>query len=181
MSPNQPTPSRTRSTVSVYAPPLFGVCTFALIVAAAPGATSAASGVRRPSHTTGVMPVASYQWYVRFTGFAPVAFQVWFPVFVSDTGICSVAPAGAVAGALWTVYVARYVAGCTNTLSGALGANHVMPSLTSAKRRRYWPGSVGATTVAVTVRRPCAGTSGVPSGVRSPSQTVAAPVVSYQW
>ena len=50
--------------------------TFAVSVFVACGATSPPSGVRMPSHTTVVFPVTSYQWYVRFTGFAPPAFQI---------------------------------------------------------------------------------------------------------
>src|SRR2546428_12906424 len=72
--PNQPTPSRTRSTVSVYAPPATGVVTFAFTCALAFGATSAGSAVRAPAPTTGV-PAMSGQWYAESMGFAPVAFQ----------------------------------------------------------------------------------------------------------
>src|SRR3954467_8912236 len=58
--PHQPTPSHPRSTVNVYAPAACGVAIFVLIVADVPGATSAPSGVRMPSHTT-VFPAASCQ------------------------------------------------------------------------------------------------------------------------
>ena len=59
--PNQATPSRTRSTVSVYAPGVLGVVMDAAIEVLALGGTSAVSGVRVPSHTT-TAPVASVQW-----------------------------------------------------------------------------------------------------------------------
>src|SRR5438132_13995756 len=42
---SQPTPSRTRSIVSVYVPPAGGVLTFALTVPVAPGAAAGGGGV----------------------------------------------------------------------------------------------------------------------------------------
>src|SRR5690242_184363 len=170
---NQDTPSFTRAKRSWYCAGSFGTITFAVIVFATVGATSPPSGVRTPSHETTTLPVASYQWYVRLTGVEPPAFHVWLPVFVSVTGIWSAAPAGAACGAApaATTYVATRFTGWTVMRIGALAGNQVTPSFTSANRRRYWPGVVGASTFAVTARRPCVGTSGGASGVRTPSQT----------
>ncbi len=83
--PNQPMPSRTRSIVSAYAPPVSGAVIFALTVALAPTGTSAPSAVRRPSQTT-VFPAVSCQWYERSTRFGPVAFHAAAPLFFSVTG-----------------------------------------------------------------------------------------------
>ena len=62
------------------------------------GATSAPSAVRRPSHEITVLPVASYQWYVRLTGLLPATLHVWLPLFVSATAIWIALPAGAACG-----------------------------------------------------------------------------------
>src|SRR5712692_2773451 len=154
--------------------------TLAVTVRVPATATSAPSGERMPSQLITFAPLGSYQWYVRFTGLAPVAFHGWLPVLVSVTATCSVFPAGADAGGAGTAYVAVNVAGCTVIESAALGANQATPSFTSAKRSVYEPGSCGAATVAATVR--CAfGATSAPSGERRPSHTIAvAPLASYQ-
>src|SRR5436309_13730577 len=112
-----------------------------------------------------VFPAASYQWRLRFTGFAPAMFQAWLPVFVSATAICALAPAGIVVGGVATVYVALVVADGTCTTTVALCGNHATPSLTRAKLRRYAPGDGGAATVAVSVWLPPIATA-ASSGVR---------------
>src|SRR6266550_300940 len=138
----------------------------ALIVREVFGSTAASSLVRGPSQRT-VLPEASYQWRLRFTGFAPAVFQVWLPVFVSATAICAFAPAGIAVGGVATTYV-------------ALCGNHATPSFTSAKLRRYAPGVGGAATVALRVWLPPTATS-ASNGVRGPSHMTAPPTASYQW
>ena len=99
---NQATPSFTSAKRSVYGPGFGGMVTFAFTVLLAAGATFSPSGVRTPSQIIATLPPASYQWYVRFTGFAPVVFQTWLPVFRSVTVIGTTTPAGAEAGAVCT-------------------------------------------------------------------------------
>src|SRR5206468_11444064 len=79
---NHATPSFTSAKRSRYAPGTGGAATVAVIVRAVPGSTAASSLVRGPSHRT-VLPEASYQWWLSFTGFAPTMFQVWLPAFVT--------------------------------------------------------------------------------------------------
>src|SRR5438105_8270976 len=86
VSANQPMPSRTRSIASVYVPDDDGAVNATCSDFAWPGATSPPSAVRAPSQTT-ALPAASKMWNERSTGFAAVALQVWFPVFVTFTVI----------------------------------------------------------------------------------------------
>src|SRR5512140_44225 len=118
---NHATPSFTSANFRRYWPVAGGATTVAETVRCPCGATSAPSGVRTPSHTIAVVPLASYQWYVRSTGFVPVDGPVSSPVFVSCTLTCTVAPTGMRAGGVGTTYVAVRV------LRGA--ANEVVPSI----------------------------------------------------
>src|SRR5207244_3356222 len=147
---NHATPSFTSAKRSRYAPGAGGAVTVAVIVREVFGSTAASSLMRGPSQRT-VLPEASYQWRLRFTGFAPAVFQVWLPVLVSATAICAFAPAGIEVGGVATAYVALVVADGTCTTNVALWGNHATPSFTSAKLRRYAPGVGGAATVAVRV------------------------------
>src|SRR5688572_15802312 len=78
---NHATPSFTSAKRRRYEPGADGAVTFAVTVRDAVGSTAAPSGVRGPSHRT-TPPCASYQWKLRFTGFAPVVFHAWLPVLV---------------------------------------------------------------------------------------------------
>src|SRR6185503_16082845 len=173
------TPSFTSAKRSRYAPGTGGAVTVEVTVADVFGSTAAASFVRGPSQST-VLPDASYQWRLRFTGFAPAMFHAWLPVFVSATAICALAPAGIVVGGVVTVYVALVVAEGTWTTYAALCANHATPSFTSAKLRRYAPGVTGAATMAVSVWLAPAATS-FRRRVRGPSHMTELTAASYQW
>src|SRR5688500_4054417 len=99
---NHATPSFTSAKRRRYEPGCGGAVTVAVTVREAAGSTAAPSGVRGPSQRT-VPPCASYQWRLRFTGFAPVVFHAWLPVFVSATAICALPPAGIVVGGVANV------------------------------------------------------------------------------
>src|SRR5678816_3572458 len=71
---NHATPSFTSAKRSRYAPGTGGAVTVDVTVADVFGSTGAASFVRGPSQRT-MLPDASYQWRLRFTGFAPAMFQ----------------------------------------------------------------------------------------------------------
>src|SRR5437867_895609 len=79
---NHATPSFTSAKRSRYAPGTGGAVTVAVIVREVLGSTAASSLVRGPSHRT-VLPEASYQWWLRFTGLAPAMFQLSLPTFWS--------------------------------------------------------------------------------------------------
>src|SRR3981081_10992 len=102
---NHATPSFTSAKRSRYAPGVGGAVMIAVTGRDAVGSTGVSSLVRGPSQRT-VLPPASYQWRLRFTGFAPAVFQIWLPVFVSATATCALPPAGMVVGGVATVYVA---------------------------------------------------------------------------
>src|SRR5438309_1011507 len=106
---NHATPSFTSAKRSKYAPGTGGAVTVAVIVRDVFGSTAASSFVRGPSQRT-VLPEASYQWRLRFTGFAPAVFQDWLPVLVSATAICAFAPGTIAVGGVGTVYVAERTA-----------------------------------------------------------------------
>src|ERR1051326_5728801 len=171
-------PSRTRSTVRTYVPPCSGVAIFTFAATVAPGATSAASGVRSPSHTT-VLPEASCQWYETAIAFAPAAFHAAAPVFFRFAATVYVPPA--IMGGTAVALICSTYAACARTGIGTLGGNQVTPSLTSAKRSWYCAGSFGTSTFAVTVFD-AVGAMSPPSPVRIPSHaTTVWPVASYQW
>src|ERR1700716_3441449 len=176
---NHATPSFTSAKRSRYAPGVGGAVMVAVMVREAVGSTGVSSLVRGPSQRT-VFPPASYQWRLRFTGFAPAVFQIWLPVFVSATAICALPPAGMVVGGVATVYVALVAAAAMTTLNVELCVNHATPSFTSAKLRRYAPADGGAAMLAARVWFPPAATSAA-RAVRAPSQTTAVPAASYQW
>ncbi len=98
---NHATPSFTSAKRNRYAPGTGGAVTVEVTVVEGLGSTAAGSFVRGPSQRT-VLPAASYQWRLRFTGFAPAMFHAWLPVFVSATAICAFAPAGIVVGGVAT-------------------------------------------------------------------------------
>src|SRR5438046_329985 len=144
---NHATPSFTSAKRSRYAPGTGGAVTVAVIVREVLGSTAASSLVRGPSHRT-VLPEASYQWRLRFTGFAPATFQVWLPVFVSATAICALAPAGIVVGGVATAYVAeRTATGAartgvasrrqTRTVAGSVKRARCTWMATTSHRERY--------------------------------------------
>src|SRR6266851_1341812 len=173
---NQATPSFTSAKRSVYAPGVSGAVIPAFTVRAPFAGTSAPRAVRAPSQTT-ALPLASYQWYERFTGFAPVAFQIWLLVFVTVTGTTRLPPAATDGAAADAVYVALTVGDATVTVNGALCGNQATPSFTRAKLRRYRPGPAGACTFAcrvICVPEP----TGTTIGVRAPSHTTAEPAAS---
>src|SRR5258708_7780427 len=76
------TPSRTRSTFTVYGPGFTGALTMTVVMTLWPGATSPGRGARAPSHTT-TEPSEPIQWYETWTGFGPAAGQVTAPVFAT--------------------------------------------------------------------------------------------------
>src|ERR1700716_1670787 len=155
---NHAMPSFTSAKRSRYAPGVGGAVTIAVTVRDAVGSSGVASLVRGPSQRT-VFPPASYQWRLRFTGFAPAVFQIWLPVFASATAIWALPPAGMVVGGVATVYVALVVAAAMTTVKAALCVNHATPSFTSAKLRRYAPAVGGAAIVASSTRFAPAATS----------------------
>src|SRR5258706_540039 len=75
-------PSRTRPIFTVYGPAFAGALTMTVVTAFWPGATSAGSDARAPSHTA-TEPSEAIQWYETWTGFGPPAGQVTAPVFAT--------------------------------------------------------------------------------------------------
>src|SRR2546427_406538 len=106
---NHAMPSFTSAKRSRYAPGAGGAVTVAVIVREVFGSIAASSFVRGPSQRT-VLPEASYQWRLRFTGLVPPMFQISLPTFptVIETG--TVAPWTIAVGGVGTVYVAESTA-----------------------------------------------------------------------